>query len=65
MGIRPKSAMAAIASSSAATLEGSRKFKIEEREFTFEENDKIFSMTEPTTQKVNTQSGCNTCGAKW
>jgi hypothetical protein len=46
-------------------MEGSRQFFIGSREFTFDESEAIFFMTGPTTQRINKQTGCNTCGAKW
>ena len=64
MEAQSRSLNTVIQSNRGAALEGSRKFMIDQREFTFDEHDQIFSMTQPTAQKVNTPS-CNTCGAKW
>ena len=46
-------------------MEGSRQFKVGNKEFTFDEHEPIYFMKGPTTERVNTQDGCNTCSAKW
>ena len=48
-------------------LEASSSFMIGDREFTFDESESIFFMTEAIdpSNYTNTASGCNTCGEKW
>ena len=48
-------------------MQAGRIFKIGSREFEFDENDPIFFMRQPKSNRLfhNTTSGCNTCGSRW
>lgn len=48
-------------------IEDSRKFVIGDREFVFNEDERIFFMEGPIdpSNYHNTPDGCNTCGEKW
>ena len=48
-------------------LEASRMFRIDKREFEFDENEAIFFVTKAKSSNElhNTKEGCNTCGARW